>query len=150
MGIGGSGPTKRIPSEKFLSFMKMASENYNCKFFLATGKNEDEQIILNQITNSEFKEKCVRLDDLKINEILPIIKNCKVSICNDSSFSHLSAALNIPTIVLLSDTPFMYGSYSPNMYPIIPDGEENVTHNTLGKEKINPKNIFKVFKEIIS
>ncbi len=150
LGIGGSGPTKRIPSEKFLSFMKMASENYNCKFFLATGMNEDEQIILNQITNSEFKEKCVRLDDLKINEILPIIKNCKVSICNDSSFSHLSAALNIPTIVLLSDTPFMYGSYSPNMYPIIPDGEENVTHNTLGKEKINPKNIFKVFKEIIS
>ena len=32
----------------------------------------------------------------------------------------------------------MYASYSPNMYPIIPDGEVTVTHSTNGKEKINP------------
>ena len=28
------------------------------------------------------------------------------------------------------------------MYPIIPDGETTVTHNTLGKDKINPEKIF--------
>ena len=100
--------------------------------------------------NSEFKEKCIPLDKVKINQTLPIIKNCSIAICNDSSFSHLSAALNIPTIVLLSDTPLMYGSYSPNMYPIIPDGEETVTHDTLGKERINPEKIFKIFKEILN
>ena len=150
LGIGGSGPTKRIPTYKFLSFMKMAIKKYNCKFFLATGTNEEEQIILNEILNSEFKEKCVSLDKIKIKETLPIIKNCTVAICNDSSFSHLSAALDIPTIVLLSDTPLMYGSYSPNMYPIIPDGEETVTHDTLGKERINPEKIFKIFKEIVT
>ncbi len=150
LGIGGSGPTKRIPTYKFLSFMKMAIKKYNCKFFLATGTNEEEQIILNEILNSEFKEKCVSLDKIKIKETLPIIKNCTVAICNDSSFSHLSAALDIPTIVLLSDTPLMYGSYSPNMYPIIPDGEETVTHDTLGKERINPEKIFKIFEEIVT
>jgi heptosyltransferase-2 len=150
LGIGGSGPTKRIPTYKFLSFMKMAIKKYNCKFFLATGTNEEEQIILNEILNSEFKEKCVPLDKIKIKETLPIIKNCTVAICNDSSFSHLSAALDIPTIVLLSDTPLMYGSYSPNMYPIIPDGEETVTHDTLGKERINPEKIFKIFEEIVT
>ena len=150
LGIGGSGPTKRIPASKFLNFMKMAIKEYDCKFFLATGTNEEEQIILNEILNSEFKEICVSLDKIKIKEILPIIKNCTVAICNDSSFSHLSAALDIPTIVLLSDTPLMYGSYSPNMYPIIPDGEETVTHDTLGKERINPEKIFKIFKEIVT
>lgn len=150
LGIGGSGPTKRIPAYKFLSFMKMAIKKYNCKFFLATGTNEEEQIILNEILNSEFKERCVPLDKIKIKETLPIIKNCTVAICNDSSFSHLSAALDIPTIVLLSDTPLMYGSYSPNMYPIIPDGEETVTHDTLGKERINPEKIFKIFEEIVT
>ncbi len=149
LGIGGSGPTKRIPANKFLNFMKMVSKEYDCKFFLATGTNEEEQIILNEILNSEFKERCVPLDKIKIKETLPIIKNCNVAICNDSSFSHLSAALNIPTIVLLSDTPLMYGNYSPNMYPIIPDGEKIVTHNTLGKEKINPEKIFEIFKKII-
>jgi heptosyltransferase-2 len=150
LGIGGSGPTKRIPTYKFLNFMKMATKEHDCKFFLATGTNEEEQIILNEILNSEFKERCVSLDKIKIKETLPIIKNCTVAICNDSSFSHLSAALNIPTIVLLSDTPLMYGSYSPNMYPIIPDGEETVTHDTLGKERINPEKIFKIFKEIVT
>ena len=150
LGIGGSGPTKRIPAYKFLNFMRMSVKEYDCKFFLATGTNEEEQSILNEILNSEFKEKCLPLDKIKINETLPIIKNCNIAICNDSSFSHFSAALDVPTIVLLSDTPLMYGSYSPNMYPIIPDGEETVTHNTLGKERINPEKIFKVFKEIIN
>ena len=150
LGIGGSGPTKRIPANKFLNFMKMATKEYDCKFFLATGTNEEEQIILNEIINSEFKERCISLDKIKIKETLPIIKNCTVAICNDSSFSHLSAALDIPTVVLLSDTPLMYGSYSPNMYPIIPEGEETVTHDTLGKERINPEKIFKIFKEILN
>ena len=150
LGIGGSGPTKRIPAYKFLNFMKMSIKEYDCKFFLATGTNKEEQNILNEVLNSEFKEKCLPLDKIKINETLPIIKNCNIAICNDSSFSHLSAALDVPTIVLLSDTPLMYGSYSPNMYPIIPDGEETVSHDTLGKERINPEKIFKIFKEILN
>ena len=150
LGIGGSGPTKRIPAYKFLNFMKMSIKEHDCKFFLATGTNEEEQNILNEILSSEFKEKCIPLDKIKIKETLPIIKNCNIAVCNDSSFSHLSAALNVPTIVLLSDTPLMYGSYSPNMYPIIPDGEETVTHDTLGKERINPEKIFKIYKEILN
>ena len=150
LGIGGSGPTKRIPAEKFLLFMHMATEQYDCKFFLATGNNIDEQVILKQIMQSEFKEKCVPLDQKILNEILPIIKNCQIAICNDSSFSHLSAALSIPTIVLVSDTPLLYGNYSPRMYPIIPDGEDAVGHNTLGKDKINPEKIYYKFKKILN
>ena len=149
LGIGGSGPTKRIPADKFKKFIDLAIKDYDCIFYLATGKNKEEQLILKNILAS-YKEICVSLDNNSISEILPIIKNCKISICNDSSFSHLSAALNVPTIVLMSDTPLLYGSYSPNMYPIIPDGMENVSHNSRGKEKINPEKIFKKFKSIIS
>ena len=35
------------------------------------------------------------------------------------------------------------------MHPIMPDGENNVTHNTLGKDRINPDKIFKKFREIV-
>ena len=42
----------------------------------------------------------------------------------------------------MADTPIMYGNYSSKMYPIIPDGETTVSHNTLGKDKINPDKIF--------
>ena len=105
-------------------------------------KNKEEQEILKEILNTEFKDKCIPLDDLNIRETLPIIKNCDISICNDSSFSHLSSGLGIKTIVLMADTPLIYGNYSSKMYPIIPDGENTVTHNTLGKDKINPNKIF--------
>ena len=149
LGIGGSGPTKRIPSDKFKKFINLITKDHECNFYLATGKNEEEQIILKDILSSH-KDLCVALDNYTISEILPIIKSCRISICNDSSFSHLSAALNIPTIVLMSDTPLIYGSYSPNMYPIVPDGIENVSHNSRGKEKINPEKIYNKFKSIIN
>ncbi len=149
LGIGGSGPSKRIPAYKFKKFIELAIKKYDCMFYLATGKNKEEQSILNSILSS-YKEICVPLDNNSISEILPVIKNCKIAICNDSSFSHLSAALNVPTIVLMSDTPLLYGSYSPNMYPIIPDGMNFVSHNTRGKEKIDPEKIFTKFKSIIN
>jgi heptosyltransferase II len=150
LGIGGSGSTKRIPANIFLNIMEKLSEIKKCRFFLATGKNNDEQIILNEILQSKFKNLCLPLDDLSIKETLPVIKSCNVSICNDSSFSHLSAALGIKTITLMADTPLIYGNYSSKMYPIIPDDEVTVTHNTLGKERINPKKIFNKVIEIIN
>jgi heptosyltransferase-2 len=150
LGIGGSGPTKRVPAKTFIKLMRLISNAYRCRFFLATGKNEEEQEILKEILNTEFKHTCVPLDDLSINETLPIIKNCDISICNDSSFSHLSSGLGIKTIVLMADTPLIYGNYSPRMYPIIPDGENTVTHNTLGKDKINPDKVFDQLKKIFN
>ena len=150
LGVGGSGPTKRIPSKIFINFMRLVSQKRKCKFFLATGKNTEEQKILHEILDTEYKDKCVPLDDLSLHEILPVIKNCDISICNDSSFSHLSSGLGIKTIVLMADTPLLYGSYSPKMYPIIPDGETTVTHNTLGKEKINPNKILEQLNKILN
>jgi len=149
LAIGGSGPTKRIPADTFLLVIKKIDQIKKCKFFLATGKNEDEQKILNKIMSSEFKEKCIPLDNLKISETLPIIKNCNVSICNDTGFSHLSSALGVKTITLMADTPLIYGSYSSKMHPIIPEGESTVGHNTFGKDRINPDKIFNKLKSII-
>ena len=150
LGIGGSGPTKRIPAKTFINLIELIVNYRNCKFFLATGKNKDEKKILDEILNSNFGKRCISLNELSIREILPIIKNCNVSICNDTSFSHLSAALGKNTIVLMSDTPLLYGTYSSKMHPIIPDGENNVSHDTLGKDKINPNKIFEKFKKILN
>jgi len=150
LGIGGSGPTKRVPANIFIDFMNLITQKHRCKFFLATGKNIEEQKILYEILNTQYKDKCYALDDLNLSEILPVIKNCDFSICNDSSFSHLSSGLGIKTIVLMADTPLLYGNYSPRMYPIIPDGEISVTHNTLGKDRINPSKIFEKLNDILS
>ena len=150
LGIGGSGSTKRVPAKIFIDFMNLVNQKYICKFFLATGKNIEEQKILHEILNTKLKYKCYALDNLNLDEILPIIKNCNISICNDSSFSHLSSALGLNTIILMTDTPLLYGNYSPRMYPIIPDGENTVKHNTHGKNKINPNKILEKFDNILN
>ena len=149
LGVGGSGPTKRIPVEKFIKFMEMISKNKKCKFYLAAGKNKIEHEIINKIIESEHRENCISLGLMNISETLPIIKNCNLAVSNDTSFSHIAAALGVKTIVLMSDTPLLYGSYSPKMFPIIPDGENNVTHNTLGKERIDPIKIYEKAKQIL-
>ena len=150
LGVGGSGPTKRIPATIFIKLMHLITQKYKCKFFLATGKNIQEQEILKEILDTEFKNECYRLDDLNLTEILPIIKNCDASVCNDSSFSHLSSGLGIKTIVLMADTPILYGNYSSMMHPIIPDGENTVSHDTLGKDKINPDKVFDQLNHILN
>ena len=149
LGIGGSGPTKRIPPKIFVEFMNLCLKNFKCRFFLATGNKNEEIEIMNEIL-SYHKNLCTPLNELSISETLPIIKNCNIAICNDSSFSHLSAGLGKQTIVLMSDTPLIYGSYSSKMHPLMPDGVENVTHGTEGKEKINPLKIFEKFQNLIS
>ena len=149
LGIGGSGPTKRIPPKIFIEFMNLCLKNFKCRFFLATGNKNEEIEIMNEIL-SYHKNLCTPLNELSISETLPIIKNCNIAICNDSSFSHLSAGLGKQTIVLMSDTPLIYGSYSSKMHPLIPDGVEKVTHGTEGKERINPLKIFEKFQNLIS
>ena len=133
LGIGGSGPTKRIPPKVFIEFMNLCLKNFKCRFFLATGNKNEEIEIMNEIL-SYHKNLCTPLNELSISETLPIIKNCNIAVCNDSSFSHLSAGLGKPTIVLMSDTPLIYGNYSSKMHPLIPDGVENITPRTEGKE----------------
>ena len=149
LGIGGSGPTKRIPPKIFIEFMNLCLKNFKCRFFLATGNKNEEIEIMNEIL-SYHKNLCTPLNELSISETLPVIKNCNIAICNDSSFSHLSAGLGKQTIVLMSDTPLIYGSYSSKMHPLIPDGVEKVTHGTEGKERINPLKIFEKFQNLIS
>ena len=149
LGIGGSGPTKRIPPKIFIEFMNLCLKNFKCRFFLATGNKNEEIEIMNEIVNYH-KNICTPLNELSISETLPVIKNCNIAVCNDSSFSHLSAGLGKPTIVLMSDTPLIYGSYSSKMHPLMPDGVENVTHGTEGKERINPLKIFEKFRILIN
>ena len=150
LGIGGSGPTKRIPANTFIKVIGKISERKKSRFFLATGKKTEEQLILKEILDSKYKNLCSSLDDLTIKQTLPIIKNCDISICNDTGFGHLSSALGVKTISLIADAPLLYGNYSSLMFPITPDGVEIVTHGTNGKNKINSDKIFEKFLELSS
>mgnify|MGYP001157185704 CR=1 FL=1 len=123
--------------------MDLVTRDTNCKFFIAAGPNEEEQKIVDAITNSKHKQNCIAINKMDIadTETLAIIKNCDLACCTDSSFSHIAAALEIPTITIMTDTPMLYGSYHNLMHPILPSGLNHVTHNSRGAEKIKPEDI---------
>ena len=139
-----------MDAEKFIKFMDLINEVKNCIFYLAAGSNTIEQQIVDTILNSTHKNNSVTLNKMDITDTLPIIKNCHLAVCNDSSFSHISAALGIKTLVLMTDTPLLYGSYSSRMTAILPKGLKDVKHDTLGKNQINPEEIYIKAKKILN
>ena len=95
-------------------------------------------------------DKWLKLESLQIETLQFFIMGKVSAIDRLSKGIHLSSALGIKTITLMVDTPIIYGSYSSIMFPIIPDGETTVTHDSLGKDKINPEKIFNKFMSILN
>lgn len=138
LGFSASGPTKRWDVNNYITLCEKLNEKFLCKFFLAGGKADKE--IEDKILNSKIGSKCFSFTNLKIEDTLPIIKNCNLYIGNDSGFLHISVALGLECVALFMDSPVMaYGKYSKNISVIIPEGEteETTTHNTLGESKIS-------------
>ena len=151
LGVSASGLTKRWGIKNFIALIEKINEKYPSKFYLAAGKN-DQQLI-DQILNSNLGSNCISLNNLKINEMLPIIANCNLYCGNDTGFMHISAALNLKTVALFMDSPVLaYGKYSENINIIIPEGEteETTTHDTLGANKISFDKVYNKCVELLS
>ena len=143
LGISASGPTKRWSIKNYISLCEKIDKQIPSKFYIAAGKNDKE--LINEIFNSKIKNKCISFENLKINETMPIIKNCDLYIGNDTGWLHISSALNVKCLALFMDSPVQaYGKYSKNIETILPEGEteETTTHDTLGAEKISFEKVF--------
>ena len=151
LGISASGPTKRWKIQNFIKLIEKINEKYPSKFYLAAGKNDQE--LTDEILNSHIGSNCISLNNLNINEMLPIIANCNLYCGNDTGFMHISAALNLKTVALFMDSPVLaYGKYSENIYVIIPEGEteETTTHDTLGVDKISFDKVYNKCIELLT
>ena len=125
-----SGPTTMWKTSHFVDLMKKLDGKLNCFFVVAVDATEREKKIANEIVKCFDKNKTMILSDKSISQTMPIIACCNLSICNDTSFQHLSCQLNVPTLILRFDTPSAYSSYSKLQYPILPKGYSEINHNT--------------------
>ena len=138
IGFSASGPTKRWDVENYIKLASEINKKVPCKFYLAGGKNDQE--LFTKFSNSSIAKNCISFKDLTIQETLPIIKNCNIYVGNDTGWLHISSALNKKCLALFMDSPVQaYGTYSKNIYLIVPEGETNetTTHNTRGGGKIS-------------
>ena len=69
---------------------------------------------------------------------------------NDSFGHHITSQCNIPSIVIMLDTPRAYTDYSVNQYRVVPDGTnvDTITHDS----RILPEmiKVDQVYKKILS
>tara|TARA_B100001057_G_scaffold493830_1_gene589153 strand:- start:1515 stop:2471 length:957 start_codon:yes stop_codon:yes gene_type:complete len=151
LGISASGPTKRWHIKNFIKLCVQINEKKPSKFYLAVGR--DDQDLIQEVLNSKIGKNCISFKDLKINETLPVIKNCDLYIGNDTGWLHIASALGVKCVAIFMDSPVLaYGKYSNNINVIIPEGEteETTTHDTLGAEKISFEKVFDKSIELLN
>ena len=150
-GISASGTTKRWDVKNYIKLFESINEKFPCKFFLSGGKND--RYLIEEIIKSNIGKNCISFCDMTIAETIPIIGACKYYIGNDTGWGHISAGMNLKSLLLFMDSPpLAYGVYSKNISIIVPENEtiESCGHNTRGKNKISFEKTLKKFLEILS
>ena len=150
-GISASGPTKRWDIKNYIKLFENLNKKFQCKFFLAGGKNDEE--LIKKIIDSSIGKNCISFSKMKLSETIPIISASQYYIGNDTGWGHIASGLGLKSLFLFMDSPpLAYGVYSKNINIICPDGLtiENTVHNTRGKDKISFDNVLKKSEEMIS
>ena len=148
LGIGSSGPSTRWGSKNFIDLIKKLLEKDDFYFFLLCGQNEKE--IADTIKKEIDNDYCISLDKQKISEIVPLISLADIYVGNDSFGQHVASQCNIPSIIIMLDTPKAYSDYSVNQFRILP---ENINENDISHDsKFSPDSIKveQVVKKIFS
>ena len=130
LGIGSSGPTTRWGAKNYINLIKKLEDKNNFFFFLLCGPNEKD--IADAILKEVDKDCCTSLDNKKISEIIPIISLADMYVGNDSFGQHVAAQCNVPSIIIMLDTPKAYSDYSVNQFRILPEGvnENDISHDS--------------------
>ena len=130
LGIGSSGPTTRWGAKNYINLIKKLEDKNNFFFFLLCGPNEKD--IADAILKEIDKDCCTSLDNKKISEIIPIISLADMYVGNDSFGQHVAAQCNVPSIIIMLDTPKAYSDYSVNQFRILPEGvnENDISHDS--------------------
>ncbi len=130
LGIGSSGPTTRWGAKNYINLIKKLEDKNNFFFFLLCGPNEKD--IADAILKEINKDCCTSLDNKKISEIIPIISLADMYVGNDSFGQHVAAQCNVPSIIIMLDTPKAYSDYSVNQFRILPESvnENDISHDS--------------------
>lgn len=147
IGIAGSGPTKKWPTENFIKLIEQIELIKKHKFILAGGDNEKEiaKIIKAALPKIHIDSLC----NLTIEESIKFISGSKCYIGNDTGFMHICAGLSIPSYGLFGDTPINYSSYTNKIIPLSPADNKFITHGSLAMDQITVNEVLSEVKKVI-
>ena len=142
-GIGGSGLNKKWNIEKFILLAKLINNHQKVEVLLAGGQEEIDDATYIYKRLSELGILSISLCEKKIADCMDFLSHSNIYVGNDTGFMHLSACLGIKSYGLFGDTPPDYGSYNDKIIPVLPEGEDDITHGSIMMNKIEPEHVFK-------
>ena len=146
IGIGGSGPTVKWPTNNWITLINYLNNNFTINFIIAGGRNDEVEF---NLIKEKLKIKNIfSLCNQNIREAIISMSFGKFFIGNDSGMHHVAASIGINTLVLVGSTPLNYTKYSTFMNQVIPDGYEHVGHSSNAMKHISVQNVIKKFQDI--
>jgi heptosyltransferase-2 len=141
IGIGGSGPTKKWSIKNYKNLIDILKKRGFVKFIIAGGLDEikDFNQLLISLPDTNFISLCEKSIDESIDEIA----KASLYVGNDTGFMHLSGLCGLKTYGLFGDTPTNYVSYNPIIKTIIPEGYNEIGHNSNAIDKITVEKVIK-------
>ena len=114
------GSSKRWPETSFSRLADLLAERFDLRVYLLPGKGEETlaRRILDGVTHKDRVE--VRL--MEVRELKVCLSRAAATVSNDTGPRHVSAALSVPTVVILGPMDERYTAYASDF-----------TH-TMGKE----------------
>lgn len=115
-------PLKRWPVESFAALADGLVERYGARVVF-TGKGEEERELVDR-TLSLMKQPggVSSCDRLGIGELIALLQRATVTVSNDTSVMHLSAAVETPVVTFFGPTsPQQYGPLNPEQHLVFYD-----------------------------
>ena len=107
------GPSKCWPSEHFSELADKIIEKYGMKIYMLPGK--DEEKLAHKIREGAKHKDLIEIESMNIRDLKVCLSRASFVVSNDTGPRHISAALSVPTIVLLGPMDDRYTVY-PNSF----------------------------------
>lgn len=148
------GPSKCWPVEHFSTLADMITEKYGIKIYMVPAKDGEEVAL--KVKEGAKNKDCMEIKLFDMRDLKVCLSLASFVVSNDTGPRHISAALSIPTIVLLGPMDKRYTAYpSPYIYTI----EKEISCRPCNKKAcdrgheclrgIEPKEVFKMVEEIL-
>jgi len=148
------GPSKRWPQSYFAELADMIIQKMGYPIIILPGR--DEMNLANNIKQMVTYKEGIEIKDLSLSELKVCISKAIATVSNDTGPRHISAALSVPTFVLIGSMDEVYTDYPSNhtfcfvhQVPCRPCNKQVCRKNLECLSGITPLEVYKKMEEII-
>ncbi len=148
------GPSKRWPDTHFSRLADMLTERFPFQVYLLPGKGEEG--IAARIHDGVKNKEAVDVKTMDVRELKVCLARARVVVSNDTGPRHISAALHVPTVVILGPMNERYTTYAGSFthtvckdIPCRPCNMKRCDRDHACVKGISPEEVFHKVEEVL-